>query len=137
MVHSDSGSEDPYNRCQGADSDGSDESSAASGAGGGGGGGAAAAAAAGGAATDIDGADDFQLSPPRRQSKQRARGAGGAPAAGASGKQPKCKRAVMEWEALPGGQAIIETSLDAFIEAHGRKVAAGLLCSLLAPLLRL
>ena len=61
---------------------------------------------------------------------QRGRAAGGAPAAGAPGKQPKWKRTVMEWEMLPGGEAVLETSLDAFIEAHGKKVAAGVLCSL-------
>ena len=49
---------------------------------------------------------------------QRGRAAGGAPAAGAPGKQPKWKRTVMEWEMLPGGEAVLETSLDAFIEAH-------------------
>ena len=135
---SDDGSEsdDPYQRCAAAGGDDSGDSAASGGGSrGGGSGGAAAAAAApaGAGAADSDGPDDFQPSPPRRN---RARAAGVAPAAGARGKQPKWTRTVMEWETLPGGQAVLETSLDAFIEAHGRKVAAGGLCSL-PPHLRL
>ena len=128
-------SEDPYQMCAAAGGDDSGDSAASGGSSGGGGSGGAAAAAAAPAragAADSDGADDFLPSPPRR--KNRARAAGGAPAAGARGKQPKWKRTVMEWEMLPGGEAVLETSLDAFIEAHGRKVAAGVLCSLPAPL---